>query len=926
MRRVSVGLAVALVVVLVAGLITTVALIRRPLPALSGEFRIDGLHQQVDVIRDELGVPQIYAHNTDDLFMAQGYVHAQDRFFEMDYRRHLTAGRLSELVGEAAVGPDTVIRTMGWRAVAEEEWQMLDATTKSYLEAYADGVNAYLQGRGPSQLALEYTVLGFTVEVEDVQPWDPIDSLAWLKAMAWDLLGNFYDELQRASVYGEHDDLGRVAELFPPYPTEQNLPILPSSGQLEAHHEARAAEENLAEAGGGIEPDGGSGAADAAPDDAGGAAGTDAAATAAAPGDAAPGDAVSGDAGARAVPVAETGTSNGDGTRTELDQLGAVEAALTALAAVPNALGEGDGIGSNSWVVSGEHTETGMPLLANDPHLGASAPGIWYQVGLHCVEVSTECPFAVAGFSFAGLPGVVIGHNDHLAWGLTNLGADVSDFFLERIYPDGTYLQDDERHPLVQRREVIVVNGGEDVAITVRSTRHGPIISDAIAHTREAADTPLPEDAPPMGLAGYGVALSWTALQPGRTAEAIFAINTAADAEDIAAAAALFEVPSQNIVFATTEGDIGYQAPGTIPVRDEVRDSPVPADGTWPRLGWDSRFDWQGFVEPEDMPADLNPEEGFIVAANQSVLGPGREPFLGADFDYGYRSQRIRDLITAQIEAGEPFTVADMNEIFLDDYNAYAEILVPVLLQVEIEDPFVAEAVKLLDDWDYHNSPDSPAAAYFASVWANLLNLTFWDQMPVTERPSGGSRWLEVVSGLLEDETSEWWDNRATLTVVEQRDEILSMALVSAREQLTVSLGKDPETWQWGRLHQAAPLHPILGEEAPQPIRALVNPSAREVGGGSSIVNATGWDASAWQDGYPDFTVTTVPSMRMVVDMADFDASTWVSFTGNSGHPAAGTYDDQFEAWAEGETFPWRYTRAAVEEHEQDTLTLIPPL
>src|SRR5690625_4666404 len=262
----------------------------------------------------------------------------------------------------------------------------------------------------------------------------------------------------------------------------------------------------------------------------------------------------------------------------------------------------------------------------------------------------------------------------------------------------------------------------------------------------------------------------------------------------------------------------------------------------------------------------------------------------------------------------------------LDDYNAYAEILVPVLLQVEIEDPFVAEAVKLLDDWDYHNSPDSPAAAYFASVWANLLNLTFWDQMPVTERPSGGSRWLEVVSGLLEDETSEWWDNRATLTVVEQRDEILSMALVSAREQLTVSLGKDPETWQWGRLHQAAPLHPILGEEAPQPIRALVNPSAREVGGGSSIVNATGWDASAWQDGYPDFTVTTVPSRRMVGDMADFDASTWVSFTGNSGHPAAGTYDDQFEAWAEGETFPWRYTRAAVEEHEQDTLTLIPPL
>src|SRR5699024_7907838 len=233
--------------------------------------------------------------------------------------------------------------------------------------------------------------------------------------------------------------------------------------------------------------------------------------------------------------------------------------------------------------------------------------------------------------------------------------------------------------------------------------------------------------------------------------------------------------------------------------RAEVPEAPVPADGTWPRPGWDSQFDWQGFVEPEEMPARVNPQEGFIVAANQPVQSAGREPLLGADFDYGYRPERIRELLTTQIEAGEAFTAADMNSIHMDNYNPYAEVLVPVLLQVQVEDPFVAEAVELLADWDYHNDPDSPAAAYFASVWANLLNLTFWDQMPVTERPSGGSRWLEVVSGLLEDETSEWWDNRATLTVVEQRDEILSMALVSAREQLTVSLGKDPETWQWGR-------------------------------------------------------------------------------------------------------------------------------
>ncbi|MGC0143659.1 penicillin acylase family protein [Pseudactinotalea sp. Z1732] len=878
MRRVSLGLAAALVVVLVAGLITTVALVRRPLPSLNGEFRVDGLAEQVDVIRDENGIPRIYAHNTDDLFLAQGYVHAQDRFFEMDYRRHLTAGRLSELVGEAAVAPDTVIRTMGWRAVAEEEWEMLDPTVKEYLESYTEGVNAYLQGRQPSQLALEYTVLGFSVEVEDIEPWHPVDSLAWLKAMAWDLLGNYSDELQRAAVFGQTDDLEMVEALFPPHPTDRNLPILPTDAEYEAHAAAR--ETNP----------------DQAADD-----GEDA-----------------------EVEDADAGADGGAGALAQLDAQEAVEFALSALTAVPHALGEGDGVGSNSWVIGGEHTASGMPLLANDPHLGVSAPGIWYQVGLHCVEVSEACPFSVSGFSFAGLPGVVIGHNDHLAWGLTNLGADVSDFFLERLYPDGTYLHDDERLPLVERREVIAVNGGEDVAINVRSTPHGPIISDAIHQTREAADTPLPEDAPPMGLAGFGVALSWTALEPGRTAEAIFAINTATDAEDIAAAAALFEVPSQNIVFATTDGDIGYQAPGRIPIRADVADSPVPSDGTWPRPGWDSRFDWQGFVEPEDMPAQTNPDEGFIVAANQPVTGPATGPFLGVDFDYGYRSQRIRDLITAQIEAGARLTAADMNAIHLDDHNPYAEVLVPVLLEVQMEDAFVAEAVELFEEWDYRNAPDSAAAAYFASVWVNLLNQTFWDQMPVTDRPTGGSRWLEVVTHLLEDEDNEWWDNRATLTVVEQRDEILSLALRDAREQLTVSLGKDPQSWQWGRLHQAAPLHPVLGEQAPGPIRSFVNPDPQEVGGGSSIVNATGWDASAWEGGYPDYSVTTVPSMRAVADLADFDASTWVSFTGNSGHPAADAYDDQFGAWAAGETFTWHYSRAAVDEHEADTLTLIP--
>src|SRR5699024_5480472 len=233
------------------------------------------------------------------------------------------------------------------------------------------------------------------------------------------------------------------------------------------------------------------------------------------------------------------------------------------------------------------------PIVANDPHLGISQPGIWYQMGLHCRKVGPECPYEVSGFTFAGLPAVVIGHNADLAWRFTNLGPDSADLFLERTFPDGTYLRDGEREPLMERQEIIKVNGGDDVPLTVRSTEHGPIISEVLAASEQANATPL-DNPPPSGLGGYAVSLAWTALTPGRTGDALFAFATAADADDIAEAATLFEVPSQNIVFATTAGDIGYQAPGKVPVRAAVPDAPVPSDGRWPRPGWDSRYDWTG--------------------------------------------------------------------------------------------------------------------------------------------------------------------------------------------------------------------------------------------------------------------------------------------------------------------------------------------
>ncbi|WP_416344924.1 penicillin acylase family protein [Isoptericola peretonis] len=874
LRSAVVGVAVVVVLALVAGTVFTVVTLRRPLPSHDGSQQLPGLTSAVEVRRDAQDVPQVYADTPEDLFRAQGYLQAQDRFFEMDYRRHVTAGRLAELVGEvpAAIDADKVTRTFGWRQVAEQEWHLISDESRDYLQAYAQGVNAYLEDRDAEELGVEYTVLGARVEVDEPEPWDPVDSLAWLKAMAWDLRGNYDSELDRALAYSTLGETDLVDELFPAYDDSGNRPVLRNQDLANKRSADRASDQADGEDG------------DAASD--------------------------------AELTSALTGTVTGDGAATDALEA-AVDSARSALEAVPVLVGRGDAAGSNSWVVSGEHTASGEPMLANDPHLALSAPGIWSQVGLHCNEVSDACPFDVAGFSFAGFPGVVIGHNGDLAWGLTNMGADVTDFVIERVRGD-TWLKDADSEAWEQletRTETIRVAGGSPVDLTVRSTEHGPIVSDTL-DVGEVVGSPT-EAGTEFG--EYAVALQWTALQPGRTADAVFAFDTAKDAEDIRAAAELFEVPAQSIVFATTDGHIGYQAPGRIPVRSKVK-GPVPSDGTWPRPGWDPRYDWKGWVDADDMPRALDPEEGFVVAANQAVLRDGSKPYLADDWDYGYRSERIRTLLSEQIAAGRPFTVEDMNRIQNDDWSAFAEALVPVLLDIDVEDSFGAAGQELLADWDYRMDADSPAAAYFAAVWRNLLQEAFWDDLPTSMRPDGGSQWLMVVKSMLERSEDTFWDDRTTANVVESRDEVLSRALVSARRDLTVELSKEPADWDWGTLHTLQLEHPVLGgADVPGLVRDLVNPSSVRMPGGSSIVNATGWDA-----GTGSFAVTTGPSMRMVVDMADLDASTWVTVTGVSGHPASSHYDDQLDDWAAGRTFAWPFTRGAVEEATETRATLVP--
>ncbi|MFI9587888.1 penicillin acylase family protein [Streptomyces sp. NPDC052236] len=905
-------LVMVLVLALVAGVgyaaYWSVSTVRASFPQTTGTLKLDGLKGQVDVKRDDYGIPQIYADSDEDLFRAQGFVQAQDRFWEMDVRRHMTAGRLSEMFGADQVETDSFLRTLGWREIAQKEYDsVLAPETKKYLQAYADGVNAYLKGRGGKDISVEYAALAFTNDYKPEQ-WTPVDSVAWLKAMAWDLRGNMQDEIDR-SLLTSRLDAKQIKELYPPYPYTRNKPIV---------------------AEGGIDSTTGEFAPDAEPSDQ-----SD--------------DESNGDGSESGSGSNISGDGSGDGVE---EAAQGVNSQLSALAktldTIPALLGpSGSGIGSNSWVVDDKYTTTDKPMLANDPHLAPSLPSIWYQMGLHCRTVSRTCQYDTAGYTFSGMPGVIIGHNQDIAWGFTNLGADVTDLYLEKLDGD-RYLVGSRQRELVSRKEIIKVAGGSSKTITVRSTGHGPLISDRSSELEQVGQKAPVSDAPDRG-PGYGVSLQWTALQPGKSMDAVFALNRAKDFKTFRAAAKNFEVPSQNIIYADSAGHIGYQAPGKIPVRAK-------GDGTTPAPGWDAKYEWKGYIPFEEMPYEYDPARGYIVTANQAVIDEKYPNLLTKDYGYGARSRRISDLIESKIKDGGKISTEDMRTMQMDNSSEIAKLLTPLLLKIDVADPHVREAQKLLEGWDYTQEPDSGAAAYFNAVWRNILKLAFGNKLPKELRPvgeclsvrpaevsapeeelnelvrecgerdsdsaqpDGGDRWYEVVRAIHQDEDNEWWQSPQSRTdkATDTRDELFARAMEDARWELTAKLGKDSTKWSWGRLHQLTLRNQTLGTEGPGFLQFVLNRGPWNLGGGEAAVNATGWNAAT------GYSVIWVPSMRMVVNVGDWDKSRWINLSGASGHAYSAHYTDQTDKWADGELLDWAFSDKAVEGKTVDTLKLTP--
>jgi penicillin amidase len=791
-------------------------LLRRPLARAQGTLRLPGLQDEVEILRDPWGVPHIYAANLQDLMFAQGYVHAQDRLWQMDFHRRLLAGRLSEILGEVTLPVDRWMRVLGMRRVAEQETGLLNAETLAAFEAYAAGISARIaQGRLP----VEFTLLRFKPE-----PWEVADTLAWIKYMSWSLSVNWESELVRAQLI---DRLGpeRAAELEPAHPDAHPY-IVPPGVELAAM--GREALER----------------ADAARPFTG--------------------------------PPAQAG------------------------------------LGSNNWALAGTRTASGAPLLANDMHLPLNMPSIWYENHLVGADLN------VTGITFPGVPGVISGHNGHVAWGFTAGFPDTQDLYMERLRRTGPgqvqYEYRGEWHDAEVLQEEIQVKRGESVVEEVVITRHGPIINT------------LAPDLAGEGLAGLdsgdrsepiqGLALRWQSLEPDTMLEGLMAMNRAADCLQFREALRPWSGPVVSAVYADTGGNIAYSLPGRVPIRSK-------GDGRVPIPGWTGEYEWTGYIPFEELPHLYNPSPGYIATANNRAV-PDDYPYeLGSEFCSGNRAQRIAELL----EAEEKIDIAYMQRMQYDQLSTTARGIARTLGQLAVEDPEQAAVVALMRDWDGTLAADSPAAAVYEVFTRRMLALMLEDKLggdlaaryagkgptPVLQQGSmfGEKAWTWLQAMLAQPE-SHWFD----LGGGERRDDVMRLALSQTVYWMKGEVGPEIGDWAWGKLHTLTYAH-ILGQV--KPLDRLFNRGPYPLGGDNSTLWATTISGNDLQG-----KDIIGPPFRFIADLGDLRNSWGLLAPGQSGQPGSKHYDDQVQAWFNKGYHPMLYDRDDVEQEAQARLLLVP--
>ncbi|MBA3866880.1 MAG: penicillin acylase family protein [Solirubrobacterales bacterium] len=745
-------------------------LARRPLPKQKGTIELPGLRGEVTIRRDRWGVPHIEAADRRDLYFAQGFAHAQDRLWQMDFYRRVVRGRVAELVGPEGLPIDRLMRTLGIRRAAEAEEEALEPRLRGRLERFCEGVNAGAAAQRAKPFEMQLLKLEF-------DPWRPADILSLGKLLAFGLSTNWERELLRADMVRA---LGPelTARLDPTYPADN--------------------------------------------------------------------------------PIVDQEAWSGDGLAI-VEQIDAVRRAM-GLAA--------EASGSNNWAVSGARSVTGSPLIAGDPHLPPSMPGIWYEAELRHGDRF------VRGASLPGMPGIYMGQNNDVAWTITNVMADVQDLFVERVEGE-RYLFEDEWRELESVSEEIAVKGREEpVVLMVRLTHHGPIVNEALGA----------DEAEPL-------ALSWQTLQEPTAFAAMFEQLEIGSGPELVAAFEGHTSPASNVVWADRQGSIGYKLIGRLPLRrGGCPDLPKP--------GWSGEFEWEGTVPYAELPETIDPESGFLVTANNRIVGDEYPHHITSEWLDGFRAKRIQQLLEeTERHDLESFEAMQTDVLSLPGIEAARR-----LSRLHPHRQRDRSAVERLRSWDGRLDSETIAGTIYQAF---LLRLAREVARAAIGDRDLCERWLDRAdNGFTPHTTSPWRWHSHLMALWEEADEALIgrpweglvlEALGGALDDLEERFGPDQEGWRWGRVHEMAFPHP-LGAANPL-LGRLLNRSLR-AGGAQETVSQIAYDPN------DPYRAVWAPSWRMVADPTDPDRSRWQMFTGQSGHPASPHYDDLQADWLEGRTQP----------------------
>lgn len=792
-KRILIGITGSIIILAIVFFIISYNILKKSLPQYEGEINVKGITSRVNIYRDSSAIPLIIAENDEDLAFALGYVHAQERLFQMDLARRAGEGRLSEVFGSRTIPFDKMFRTIGLYKVVENSLPKLNPTSKKILFAYSKGVNSYIlnaKGKYP----IEFDVLGY-----DPYPWKPEHSLLIAKLMAWELNISWWSDIAFSNLIQK---LGteKGKELLPDFP--ENAPTI--------------------------------------------------------------------------IPNELKSFANISTDLIEIDKKFRDFFGLT-----------GTHIGSNNWVINGKISQSNKPIIANDPHLGFTAPGKWFFAILRSKDWNVE------GFTIPGLPAVVIGKNENIAWAMTNVMTDDADFYIEKTDSSGTkYLLNNQWKDFVTYQDSFAVKDSSHYKFTIRKNFRGPIISDV--HLFNLLY-------PKNGKVNSTISMRWTALEFSDELFAAISLNKAKNWEDFKLALKHFTVPGQNFIYADKNGNIGYVCATKLPIRTSSSPTLV-YDGST------DEFDWKGYVPYEEMPKLFNPSQNFIATANNKVVKNFRFHISNV-WEPSSRIERITELLKSQSK----HSVKDFERYQLDFFSPYAKEIVPYVLNAfknaKINDKNLKTALELLDNWNYEMTASSQVPTIYLHFYHQLIKNIFEDELGsdlLKEYVILANIPYRIIQKYLKENSSPFFDNIKT-PQIENRDDIIRQSFVEALNELEIKYGKEIYAWQWGNIHKVKFSHMFSG--ASSLLDKLIDIGPFEIGGDGTTVFNTEYSFSEIYEKERDFSKPRRsepyqnilgPSMRYIFDFADPDNFYMILPTGQAGHFMNPHYNDMTELWLKG--------------------------